>query len=139
MLNFNLRQLCGPKCKNLKVKNPEKYGWEPKELLNRLTDIYLHLDCDQFATAIANDEVCLGRRMDISQFAEILALPFMLGSKFFQRGFAGYLSLTGGGGGPRHIFGNFINFIMYFKEIWILQRTPFRSAHDHLYVCSCTL
>lgn len=56
MLNFNLRQLCGPKCKNLKVKNPEKYGWEPKELLNRLTDIYLHLDCDQFATAIANDE-----------------------------------------------------------------------------------
>lgn len=38
------------------MKNPEKYGWEPKELLNRLTDIYLHLDCDQFATAIANDE-----------------------------------------------------------------------------------
>lgn len=86
MLNFNLRQLCGPKCKNLKVKNPEKYGWEPKELLNRLTDIYLHLDCDQFATAIANDEVSLGRRMYISQFAEILALPFMLGSKFFGGG-----------------------------------------------------
>ncbi|XP_048766609.1 ubiquitin conjugation factor E4 B-like [Ostrea edulis] len=56
MLNFNLQQLCGSKCKNLKVKNPEKYGWEPKELLNRLTDIYLHLDCDEFAMAIASDE-----------------------------------------------------------------------------------
>jgi ubiquitin conjugation factor E4 B len=58
MLNFNLQQLCGPKCKNLKVKNPEKYGWEPKKLLDSLTDIYLHLDCDEFANAIANDEVC---------------------------------------------------------------------------------
>lgn len=56
MLNFNLQQLCGPKCKNLKVKNPDRYGWEPKKLLDQLTDIYLHLDCDQFAQAIASDE-----------------------------------------------------------------------------------
>ncbi|XP_071146874.1 ubiquitin conjugation factor E4 B-like isoform X2 [Mytilus edulis] len=56
MLNFNLQQLCGSKCKNLKVKNPEKYGWEPKKLLDSLTDIYLHLDCDDFAKTIANDE-----------------------------------------------------------------------------------
>ncbi|XP_064611043.1 ubiquitin conjugation factor E4 B-like [Liolophura sinensis] len=56
MLNFNLQQLCGPKCKNLKVKTPEKYFWEPKKMLNSLTDIYLHLDCDEFAKAIANDE-----------------------------------------------------------------------------------
>ncbi|XP_074654460.1 ubiquitin conjugation factor E4 B-like [Tubulanus polymorphus] len=56
MLNFNLQQLCGSKCKNLKVKNPEKYGWEPRKLLNQLTNIYLHLDCDDFAKAIANDE-----------------------------------------------------------------------------------
>ncbi|KAK7497939.1 hypothetical protein BaRGS_00010810 [Batillaria attramentaria] len=52
MLDFNLQQLCGPKCKDLKVKNPAKYGWEPKKLLNTLTDIYLHLDCEDFATAI---------------------------------------------------------------------------------------
>ena len=57
MLNFNLQQLCGPKCNNLKVKHPDKYGWQPKKLLNQLTDIYLHLDCDSFAQAIANDEV----------------------------------------------------------------------------------
>ncbi|XP_013772323.1 ubiquitin conjugation factor E4 B-like isoform X1 [Limulus polyphemus] len=56
MLNFNLKQLCGPKCKNLKVKNPDKYGWEPRRLLDQLTDIYLHLDCDEFCHALASDE-----------------------------------------------------------------------------------
>lgn len=59
MLNFNLTQLCGPKCKNLKVRNPEKYGWEPRTLLGQLADIYLHLDCDAFAAALAGDEVSL--------------------------------------------------------------------------------
>ncbi|XP_054268263.1 ubiquitin conjugation factor E4 B [Macrosteles quadrilineatus] len=56
MLNFNLQQLCGPKCKNLKVRTPDKYGWEPRRLLGQLVDIYLHLDCEQFAAAIASDE-----------------------------------------------------------------------------------
>ncbi|XP_025422672.1 ubiquitin conjugation factor E4 B [Sipha flava] len=56
MLNFNLQQLCGPKCKNLKVKTPENYGWDPRRLLKQLIDIYLCLDCDQFAAAIAADE-----------------------------------------------------------------------------------
>ncbi|KRT81780.1 hypothetical protein AMK59_5523 [Oryctes borbonicus] len=56
MLNFNLQQLCGPKCKNLKVRNPDKYGWEPRWLLSNLVDIYLHLDCDKFAQALAGDE-----------------------------------------------------------------------------------
>lgn len=44
--------------KNLKVKNPDKYGWEPRRLLSQLVDIYLHLDCDEFAAALAGDEVC---------------------------------------------------------------------------------
>ncbi|CAH1405610.1 unnamed protein product [Nezara viridula] len=56
MLNFNLQQLCGPKCKNLKVNEPDKYGWEPRRLLSQLVDIYLHLDCNEFAAAIAADE-----------------------------------------------------------------------------------
>lgn len=89
MLNFNLQQLCGSKCKNLKVKNPDKYGWEPKKLLDRLTDIYLHLDSsDEFAIAIANDErsyhkvlfddaisrlqkTCLKTDRDIDQFRQL--------------------------------------------------------------------
>lgn len=58
MLNFNLTQLCGSKCKSLKVKNADKYGWNPRLLLSQLVDIYLHLDCDTFAAALAGDEVC---------------------------------------------------------------------------------
>ena len=46
--------------RNLKVKNPEKYGWDPKWLLSHLIDIYLHLDSEALVTAIANDQV--GRR-----------------------------------------------------------------------------
>ena len=75
MLNFNLQQLCGPKCKHFKgstqsilllrnlncclnlVKNADNYGWEPRRVLDQLTDIYLHLDVsDVFAQALAADE-----------------------------------------------------------------------------------
>jgi len=57
MLNYNLRQLCGPSCNNLKVRTPEKYGWEPKKLLDQMTGIYLHLGRSPlFAAAVANDE-----------------------------------------------------------------------------------
>ena len=58
MLNFNLQQLCGPRCKDLMVRNREKYNFEPKKLLDLLTGIYLNLSpYDRFAEAIANDEV----------------------------------------------------------------------------------
>ncbi|CAF0784818.1 unnamed protein product [Brachionus calyciflorus] len=57
MLNFNLYQLCGPRCVNLKVKNPKDYNFEPKKLLDLLTSIYLNLSAyDRFAEGLANDE-----------------------------------------------------------------------------------
>uniref|UniRef100_A0A6A7FU80 Ubiquitin conjugation factor E4 B n=2 Tax=Hirondellea gigas TaxID=1518452 RepID=A0A6A7FU80_9CRUS len=56
MINFNLTQLAGQKCRDLKVRNPEKYGWEPKKMLGQIVDIYLHLDSPQFARTLANDE-----------------------------------------------------------------------------------
>lgn len=56
MLNYNLRQLCGPKCSDLKVRSPAKYGWDPRRLLGQIFDIYLHLSCDEFAAALASDE-----------------------------------------------------------------------------------
>ena len=68
MLNFNLQQLCGPKCRDLKVENPEKYGFEPKKLLDQLTDIYLQLDCARFAKAIADDQVCTDSSSQIQYF-----------------------------------------------------------------------
>ena len=56
MLNYNLKQLSGSKCKNLKVRNSEKYNWDPKWLLSHLVDIYLHLDSDVLAAAMASDQ-----------------------------------------------------------------------------------
>ena len=50
---------CGSKSLILsvvQVKNPEKYGWEPKWLLSHIIDIYLHLDGELLAQAVANDE-----------------------------------------------------------------------------------
>lgn len=63
MMNFNLQQFCGPKCKNLIVKNSEKFNWEPKKILDKLTDIYLHLDCAKFAEAVVNDERCYSKQL----------------------------------------------------------------------------
>lgn len=63
MLNFNLQQLCGPKCNDLKVRNPAKYGWEPRRLLGQLVDIYIHLNCDEFANALATDERCFEKHL----------------------------------------------------------------------------
>ena len=39
------------------VKTPEKYGFEPKSLLDRLTQIYVNLDSEEFAQAVAGDQV----------------------------------------------------------------------------------
>ncbi|XP_047740861.1 ubiquitin conjugation factor E4 B isoform X3 [Hyalella azteca] len=56
MLDYNLTQLAGQKCRDLKVRNPEKYGWDPKKMLGLIVDVYLHLDSPEFARTLANDE-----------------------------------------------------------------------------------
>jgi ubiquitin conjugation factor E4 B len=56
MLNFNQVVLTGDKCKNLKVKDPGKYRFNPKELLSMIVDIYLNLCSKQaFVIACARD------------------------------------------------------------------------------------
>ncbi|KAL7034229.1 hypothetical protein ACKWTF_007903 [Chironomus riparius] len=63
MLNFNLHQLCGPKCRDLRVRNPARYGWEPRRLLGQIIDIYIRLSCDEFAAALARDERSFQRHL----------------------------------------------------------------------------
>ncbi len=50
----------GPKRKNLRVRNPEKYQWKPAELLKQLARVYLNLSradrAGDFVAAIAADE-----------------------------------------------------------------------------------
>ena len=57
MLDYNLDALVGPRCQNLKVKNPDKYKFNIKQLLNDFLHVFLNLaDQGEFARAVAEDE-----------------------------------------------------------------------------------
>lgn len=56
MLDYNLEALVGPKKSSLRVENPEEYGWNPRQMLAELTDVYLNLRNKQsFIDAVATD------------------------------------------------------------------------------------
>lgn len=55
MLDYNLVQLVGPKCTELKVVNPEKYHFQPRKLLSEIIDVYLNLNSPAFVEAVARD------------------------------------------------------------------------------------
>ena len=59
MLNYFLLFLAGPERRRLKIKNPEKFGWDPKELLGMIFDVYLQIyaadSAKVFVAAIAAD------------------------------------------------------------------------------------
>ncbi|RDX42611.1 hypothetical protein OH76DRAFT_1410953 [Lentinus brumalis] len=56
MLDYNLEALAGPRCRNLKVQNPEKFKFDPKSLLSDLIQVYINLsDQGEFARAVAAD------------------------------------------------------------------------------------
>lgn len=56
MLGYNLELLVGPRSKNLKVKNPDEYGFYPRTLLSDLMDVFLNLSGkSNFHLAIARD------------------------------------------------------------------------------------
>ena len=59
----------------LQVKEPEKYGFDPKHLLGQLSDIYLNLECDLFARAVASDEVRCAQNT-----ANVLYIWYMYGT-----------------------------------------------------------
>ncbi|KAJ1545606.1 hypothetical protein HK405_007809 [Cladochytrium tenue] len=72
MLDYNLAAMVGPRCTELKVKNPEKFGFNPKKLLSEIIDIYLHLSHrNEFVEAVARDgrsysKEIFGRAVDIA-------------------------------------------------------------------------
>jgi ubiquitin conjugation factor E4 B len=56
MLDYNLEALVGPKKSQLKVKNPKEYGWNPRNMLAEVTDVYLNLESKQlFINVVATD------------------------------------------------------------------------------------
>ncbi|BFZ61767.1 Ubiquitin conjugation factor E4 [Saitoella coloradoensis] len=56
MLDYNVDALVGPRCTTLKVKEPQKYRFAPRDLLSAIIDIYLNLqDKSEFILAVARD------------------------------------------------------------------------------------
>ena len=56
MLDYNLQALVGPRCQELKVREPEKLRFNPKALLADIIQVYLNLsDQPTFITAVAGD------------------------------------------------------------------------------------
>lgn len=67
MLDYNLDALAGPRCGDLKVNNPEKYRFNPAELLTDILQVYLNLhDQPEFIRAVAED----GRSYNKELFAK---------------------------------------------------------------------
>ncbi|EGC28981.1 hypothetical protein DICPUDRAFT_59083 [Dictyostelium purpureum] len=65
MMNYFLAQIVGPKCTNLKVREPEKYHFNPKQLLNQLTEIYVNFSKEpRFLQSVVRD----GRSFKVSIF-----------------------------------------------------------------------
>lgn len=81
ILNFFLKYLTVPsERKRLKLKNPEDYGWRPKELIAQLAYIHINLyraDPQSWAAAVAADTDYLGAFPEM--FAEVAALLRSLG------------------------------------------------------------
>lgn len=56
MLNYVLDQLAGPRCADLKSKDMDKYGFDPKELLSKVLQIYINLSTEaSFIQAVAGE------------------------------------------------------------------------------------
>jgi len=56
MLDYNLQALVGPKYSELKVREPEKYKFNPRELLSDILQVYFNLsDQETFIISVASD------------------------------------------------------------------------------------
>ncbi|KAK0418121.1 hypothetical protein QR680_013382 [Steinernema hermaphroditum] len=70
MLNYNMCRLCGEKCNSLKVNDPDRFFWNPRRLLEQVSQIYLHLHSPEFVAFVAADE----RSYTPEMFKGVLAL-----------------------------------------------------------------
>lgn len=71
MLNYLLVRLCGRRCSDLKVSEPEKVFWKPRQLLTRMMRTYIHFYKEEsFAAAVAKD----GRSYSAGLFAKAIGI-----------------------------------------------------------------
>lgn len=78
MLDYNLATMVGPKQKTIKVERPEQYGFNARDLLSDLVDVYLNLaPKTSFHQAVARD----GRSYKQENFDKALLLMKKYGLK----------------------------------------------------------
>lgn len=71
-LDENLTNLVGPKMQELKLVDPERFSFKPKQLLAAIAQIYLNLgDSHAFVTAVANDGRSYTKEL-FERFARVL-------------------------------------------------------------------
>lgn len=77
----NCRVQVGPKCTELKVKKPEEFAFNPRQLLCDIVDVYLHLSADkkhpEFVAAVGRD----GRSYDRKHFEKAASILVSKGVK----------------------------------------------------------
>ncbi|KAJ2661237.1 Ubiquitin conjugation factor E4 [Coemansia sp. RSA 1200] len=57
MLNYNLKQLAGPKCSNLRVRNmSSRFAFNPRVLLSELISVYVHLGLPAVVVGESDDD-----------------------------------------------------------------------------------
>jgi len=80
MLDMNLSLLAGPRCQDLKVRDPDKYKFKPTELLSDFLSIFLELGSRrEFQAAVARDGRSYSK--DLFARAERIALKRALKSE----------------------------------------------------------
>ncbi|KAJ3574715.1 hypothetical protein NP233_g1573 [Leucocoprinus birnbaumii] len=78
MLDYNLNALAGPRCQELKVRNAQKLGWEPRQFLRDIIDIFVNLSTqEEFIKAVAND----GRSYNKELFEQATRIAIRRGIK----------------------------------------------------------
>jgi len=71
MLNYFVFHLAGPKQLNLKVKDPQRFHFNPKLLLSTIVEIYLHFSSNiSFVEAVVKD----GRSFKLDFFQRVLGI-----------------------------------------------------------------
>ncbi|EGV62419.1 Ubiquitin conjugation factor E4 [Yamadazyma tenuis] len=85
MLDYNLEAMLGPKASNLKVEDPTKYHFNPREILQSLCEVYYNLAHEpEFVKAVARD----ARSFNVNWFYKaerILSTKTMTDSKTISR------------------------------------------------------
>lgn len=85
MLDYNLEALVGPRCVNLKVRDPEKYQFNPRQLLVNISKVFVNLSNEEeFINAVSQDSRSF-KRATFKRAEEILGGRGLVSNDFMTK------------------------------------------------------